>query len=136
MKSLSKFNPVVIVVAIAISSFTFFMSFKTNQTNEGVVYVYKQITTVESIVPGGLGRSKMLETNEKGELKETSMENFYSMVGINFGNINSNDKQILNTINSLSAEGWQLFNVGVGVQSPSDKGQGIYMTRYLFRKEK
>ena len=96
---------------------------------------YMQLTTVESIIPGGLGRSKMITTKVDGTFTEEKMENFYSMVGINFGNIEANDKDIVNKLNSLTADGWELAQVTSGSQSPSTGyEQGIFMTRYLFKK--
>jgi hypothetical protein len=63
------------------------------------------------------------------------MENFYSMTGINFGNIQKNEAQMLARITQLESEGWQLASTTAGVQSPADtQGGGIYMTRYLFKK--
>lgn len=94
-----------------------------------------QVTTVESIIPGGLGRSKMIVTKTDGTFSEEKMENLYSMVGINFGNVEANDKDIIAKLNNLSSEGWELAQITAGSQSPSQGyEQGIFMTRYLFQK--
>ncbi len=45
---------------------------------------FMQITTVESVIGGGLGRSKMLITNPDGSQRESDMNNLFSLVGINF----------------------------------------------------
>ena len=125
---------------------------------------YKIITTIESIVPAGVGRSRIIEngteidynqftterTNGKksaqGKVKmgdakvdvfsETKMLNFYSMVGINFQNIASNDALITSMLNDLSKQGWELFSVVSGVESDAGKqdGVGIFITRYVFKK--
>lgn len=125
---------------------------------------YKIITTIESIVPGGLGRSRIIEgtsvvdaatfttQRENGkdskqgnvkrgdikidELNETKILNFYSMVGLNFQNIASNDAMITSILNTLSEQGWELFTVVSGVESDAgkDDGNGIFITRYVFRK--
>ncbi len=96
---------------------------------------FMQVTTIESIIPGGIGRSRMLTTNADGTQKQEDMENFYSLAGINFANIQKNEAQILARITLLESEGWQLDRVTTGVQSPSQgTAQGIYMTRYLFKK--
>jgi hypothetical protein len=95
---------------------------------------YMQISTVESVVPGGLGRSRMITTDEKGNVKEEKMENFFSMVGINFGNINANDQMITQKLNELAAQGWEVVSVNSGVYS-ADKSTGIFITRYLLKKE-
>ncbi len=126
---------------------------------------YKVITIVESIVPMGIGRSRMIESTstvnvdeattertdgkksdqddvKRGDLKidnfkETKLLNFYSGVGINFQNIASNDAMIADKINKLSAEGWNLTFVTSGVESDGgkDDGNGIFITRLYFNKK-
>jgi hypothetical protein len=98
-------------------------------------YEYMVVTTVESVVPGGLGRSRMISQDANGNLEEVEMENFFSMVGINFKNIRSNDKMIADKLNKMSEKGWELYNVSTGVYG-ADKSTGIFITRYLFRKPK
>jgi hypothetical protein len=125
---------------------------------------YKVITTVESIVPGGIGRSRIIahteaqdykaftteRTGDKDDernktkrkdakvdgLEETKLLNFYSMVGINFQNIASNDALISSKITTMVAEGWTLEFVTSGVESDGgDKdGKGIFITRYIFKR--
>ena len=92
------------------------------------------VTTIESVVPGGLGRSRMITTTSDGKLKETPMENFFSLVGINFENVRQNDQAITDKIASMASEGWVLANVNSGVYS-ADKSTGIFITRYLFKRE-
>ena len=126
---------------------------------------YKVITTVESIVPMGLGRSRIIEntqdvesenfTTQRNEgkdsdqgnvkrkdakidsFKETKLLNFYSGVGINFQNIASNDALITDKLNDLSAEGWELMTVSSGVESDAGDtdSKGIFITRYIFKRE-
>ncbi len=127
-------------------------------------FKYKIVTSIESIVPGGIGRSRIIENGtevdytqfttvrskegkEKTEkdrgdvkidnLKESTLVNFYSFVGINFQNIASNDAMITSMLNKFSNEGWDLFNIVSGVESDSGKGDGdgIFITRYIFRKK-
>ena len=97
---------------------------------------FKVITVVESIVPGGLGRSRIVEnkseldvsnfTTERTDGKksgqrdikrkdakidrfaESKLLNFYSIAGINFQNIASNDALISSKLNQMSHEGWEL----------------------------
>lgn len=125
---------------------------------------YKVITIVESIVPGGAGRSRIIEngteldvnnfttsrtdgkksqqknverTNAKiDNFKESKLLNFYSMVGINFQNIASNDALITSKMNTLSKKGWELAFVTSGVESDSGStdGQGLFITRMIFKK--
>lgn len=126
---------------------------------------YKVVTTVESVVPMGLGRSRIIETTDslavddfttgrtdgkkskqsdvsRSEAKvdkfnETKLLNFYSAVGINFQNIASNDAMITSKINGLINEGWELKFVLSGVESDAGKGDGtgIFITRFIFYRE-
>lgn len=124
---------------------------------------YKVITSVESIVPGGLGRSRIINaqderdyrefTSEQTEedngrnkskrdeirvkdFEETKLLNFYNLGGIRFQNIAANDSMISSMINAMVSEGWELAFVTSAVESDSgkDDGQGIFITRYIFRK--
>ncbi len=101
------------------------------------VYVYRQFSTVESVIPGGIGRSRIVSTDSTGTAIEKDLLNFYSFTGINFGNIANNDRLIVDKINEYTASGWELYVVTSGVQSPAEKStSGIFITRYLFRKIK
>ena len=125
---------------------------------------FKIITTIESIVPGGMGRSRIIENGteidynqfttertdgkksaqgkvKRGDAKvdkfsETKLLNFYSMAGINFQNVASNDALITSMLNDLSKQGWELFSIVSGVESDAGKGDGagIFVTRYIFKK--
>jgi len=125
-------------------------------------FQYKIVTTIESVVPGGIGRSRIIEngtevdytqftttrTKEGKEktdkdrsdvkidnLKESTLVNFYSLVGINFQNIASNDAMVTSMLNKYSKDGWELFNIVSGVESDAGKGDGdgIFITRFYFR---
>ncbi|WP_127021630.1 hypothetical protein [Flagellimonas beolgyonensis] len=124
---------------------------------------YKVITSVESIVPNGLGRSRIINAledkdyreftsvqteddntrnkSDRGEIRvknfeETKLLNFYNIGGIRFQNIAANDAVITSMINDMIANGWELAFVVSGVESEGGKGdgQGIFITRYIFRK--
>ena len=127
---------------------------------------FKVITVVESIVPGGLGRSRLIEngtelnindfttertdgkSSDQGKIKrqnakidkfsEAKLLNFYSLAGINFQNIASNDALITSKLNDVSKDGWELAFVTSGVESEGGKGdgQGIFITRYIFKRNK
>jgi hypothetical protein len=101
------------------------------QTNQE--YEYKLFTTIESVVPGGLGRSRLIETEGREQDVSKDMENFFSLVGINFKNIESNDKVITKKINEYSKDGWELTQTIPGVYS-ADKSTGIFITRYVFKR--
>ena len=125
---------------------------------------YAVITTIESIIPMGLGRSRMISnkedlntanfttkrtdgtTSDMGQVKredlkidnfeETKMLNFFSATGINFQNIASNDAMISAKLNEMTAAGWELAFVVTGVESNAgtEDGEGIFVTRYIFKR--
>ncbi|MGI9543719.1 MAG: hypothetical protein ACR2MX_10700 [Cyclobacteriaceae bacterium] len=126
---------------------------------------YQVVTTVESVVPAGLGRSRIIENKEpmnvadfttervngkksnQGDVKrkdvkvnnfnESKLLNFYSAVGINFQNIASNDALISSKLNQMVAEGWELAFVLSGVEGDAGEtdGHGIFITRYIFKRQ-
>ena len=116
--------------ALAVALFAGY-SFRPNPVAPG--YTYRQFSTIESVVPGGLGRSRVIISDQNDQEVEKDLLNFYSMVGINFKNIASNDRLIVDQINEFTSDGWELHTVTTGVQS-GEKGGGIFITRYLFRK--
>jgi hypothetical protein len=96
---------------------------------------FMQVNTVESVIAGGLGRSKMIITNADGSQKETDLENLFSMAGINFKNIKENEDKILRTLKTYTDDGWKLEHVTSLTLSQNDSGSGgIFMTRYLLSK--
>ena len=124
---------------------------------------YKVVTSVESIVPNGLGRSRIINAledkdyreftsvqteddntrnkSDRSEIRvknfeETKLLNFYNLGGIRFQNIAANDAMITSMINDMVSNGWELVFVVSGVESEGGKGdgQGIFITRYIFRK--
>ena len=109
------------------------------QPTEATSYQYFQFSTIESVIPGGMGRSRILTTDNNGQLIEKDLKNFYSMVGLNFKNIANNDEAIVERINSYSADGWELMSVVTGSHAQTSEGNssgGLFITRYLFRKPK
>jgi len=95
---------------------------------------FMQITTVESVISAGFGRSKMLITNPDGSQKEYEMNNLFSLTGIHFKNIRENEDQIVKTLKSYTDDGWKLEQVMPLTLSPSGNGPGIFMTRYLLSR--
>lgn len=125
---------------------------------------FKIITIVESIVPMGVGRSRLIESTsvidsdaattvrtdgkksdqgdvDRGDLKvdnfnETKLLNFFSGAGINFQNIASNDALVMDKMNKLASSGWKLIHIAAGVESEGGNGDGngIYITRMYFQK--
>jgi hypothetical protein len=94
-----------------------------------------QITTIESVVGAGLGRSKMVITKEDGGVEEKDMENLFSLGGINFKNIRQNENTIISTLKFYSDAGWKLQSTVPLTLSPNQGGNGIFMTRYLLTRE-
>ncbi len=146
-----------LLLAIAIASISFI--------DAKAQVEYKVITSVESIVPNGLGRSRIISANEEKDYKEftstqteddntrnkskrdeirvknfdeTKLLNFYNLGGIRFQNIAANDAIITSKINTMIAEGWELAFVNSAVESECGKGdsQGIFITRYIFKRNK
>lgn len=124
---------------------------------------YKIVTSVESIVPGGIGRSRIIDatgkkdynelTSERStentkqnkssrkaakvdDFEETKLLNFFSIAGINFQNIASNDALLSSKVNDLVQQGWELAFVTSGVESDggTGDGQGIFVTRFIFKR--
>lgn len=104
----------------------------------------KVVTCIESLVPNGVGRSRMLVTDvevnyvdfttqqtaskkdrnrssrKKIRLKdyeETKLLNLYNEGGIRFQNLATNDALMTSKINDMLASGWDLFYVNTGVES-------------------
>lgn len=128
-------------------------------------YEFQIITTVESIVPNGLGRSRMVSSNDTRDYREftssrseednsrnasdrsdirlkafdeTKLLNFFNLGGIRFQNIAANDAVVTSKLNAMSEEGWELSFVNSAVESDAgkDDGNGIFITRYVFRRVK
>lgn len=133
----------------------------------GINYIsaqeFKVITSVESIVSSGLGRSRIIDGNEEKDyaeftstqteddntrnkskrdeirvkdFDETKLLNFFNIGGIRFQNIAANDALISSKINAMVADGWELAFVTSAVESDSGKGDssGIFITRYIFKR--
>ena len=132
---MAKTNYYRIGFAVLLVSILAFYGFKPEEGTKQVKWL--QITAVESVVPGGIGRSRMISIDDQGKMEETKMKNFFSMAGINFGNIRENDLSITTKIQELTSEGWELYDVTSGVFSGNENNStGIFITRYLFKKEK
>ncbi|MFZ9718606.1 MAG: hypothetical protein ACO3BD_04550, partial [Chitinophagaceae bacterium] len=69
---------------------------------------------------------------------ETKLLNFYNLGGIRFQNIAANDAVVASKLSAMTEEGWELAFVNSAVESDAgkDDGQGIFITRYIFRKAK
>lgn len=123
----------------------------------------KVITSIESIIPDGLGRSRLISANNKRNYKkftstqtkgnntrnkskrkdirvkdfeETKLLNFYNVAGIRFQNIAANDAIISSKLTAMISEGWDLAFVTSAVESDAGEkdGNGIFITRYIFKR--
>jgi len=108
---------------------------QTNSMAQNTESKFVQITTIESVVSGGAGRSKMIITKEDGSQEEKDLENLFSLTGINFKNIRGNETTILHALKSYTDNGWKIFSNTPLTLSPGNNGSGIFMTRYLLVKE-
>lgn len=95
---------------------------------------FMQITTVESVIGGGLGRSRLLITKPDGSQEEKELNNLFSMGGINFKNIKENENTIVKILKQYADEGWKIDHIIPLTLSPPDNAAGIFMTRYLLSK--
>lgn len=114
--------------------FAIMLQLNAQEVKQEVAKEFMQITSIESVIGGGLGRSRLLVTNPDGSQKESDMNNLFSLVGINFKNIKENEDQIMRTLKSYTEEGWKLEQVTPLTLSPSGNGPGIFMTRYLLSR--
>lgn len=141
------------------------LSFTNKSTDEPTEVAFTSFTVVESIVPSGIGRSRIISALEPRDYKEftsiqteedngrnksdrseirlknfeeTKLLNFYNMGGIRFQNIAANDAIINSKVNAMLKEGWELVNIVSGVESvgSSEDANGIYLTRFYFKKGK
>ena len=120
----------ILIVAVSIS-----VSLKAQDAALETGKQYMQLTTVESVLAGGVGRSRMIITNPDGSQKESDLENLFSLVGINFKNIKQNEDKLLKTLKEYTSIGWKLDQVTSLTLSQNDTGAGgIFMTRYLLSK--
>lgn len=111
----------------------------------------KIVTVIESVVPNGLGRSRMIVSNEikdykeytttrteekskdkknkskRGDIRtkdyeETKLLNFYNIGGIRFQNIAANDALVTSKILDMLKNGYELKFVNSGVEASAGKG--------------
>ena len=125
-----------------------------SKAQEKPVYEVKIITSIESIIPNGLGRSRLISTDsdvdyrqfttmqtedtgdrnksDRDEIRiknyeETKLLNFFNVGGIRFQNIASNDALLTSKINQM------LLDDDSNNDNKNDPN-GLFITRYYFRK--
>jgi len=141
------------LLVVAFVSFSFINAEKSKEEKPVAQVEYKVVTVIESVVPNGLGRSRMISANETKDYKEyttvrsgekdkdeknkskrgdirikgyeeTKLLNFYNLGGIRFQNIAANDAIMTSKVNTMIAEGWELAFINTGVESVGGKGDG------------
>ncbi len=161
---MKKLNTQNIFAVLGIASLIFtaglLMSF---QSEKKATTEFTSFTVVESIVPNGIGRSRIIQSleprdykeftktmssddksrnkSDRGEIRvfnyeETKILNFYNIGGIRFQNIAANDAVVKSKVNAMLADGWEIVSINSGVESFSGKEDtnGIFITRYYFKK--
>ena len=128
-------------------------------------YEFTSFTVIESIIPNGLGRSRIIHALETRDYKEfasvrseddntrnksdrddirvknfeeTKILNFFNLGGIRFQNIAANDAMVNSKVNGMMDDGWELMTIVAGVESDAGEkdGQGIFVTRFYFKRPK
>ncbi|MBV7269483.1 hypothetical protein [Winogradskyella luteola] len=149
-----------LIIGLIIMGLILFSFVDQNQTPN---VEYKVITSVESIVPSGLGRSRLISSNAERDyseftseqtednntrnkskrknirvkdFEETKLLNFYNIGGIRFQNIVANDAVITSKLIAMGKDGWELTFVSSSSESDAGEGdgQGIFVTRYIFKR--
>ena len=159
MKDLKKITISIFMLFGLILIFTAF----SDQPEQSKVYEFETVTVVESLIKGGLGRSRMISNTENvsyreattirkedGEkekskksrseirtkaFEETKLLNFYNVAGIRFNNIATNDAMMRAKLNEMSSQGWELVSIAAGVESADKERDAIFITRFFFKKE-
>jgi hypothetical protein len=165
MTIMKKIN--IITMTIAVLAFTgLIVSFTdAKKDTKAETYEFTSFTVVESIVPSGIGRSRIINALELRDYKEftsvqteddnsrnkadrseirvknfeeTKLLNFYNLGGIRFQNIAANDAVINSKINTMLAEGWEILDIVSGVESVSGEHDpnGIFITRFYLKRKK
>lgn len=141
----------VLFIGLLVAGFISFSFIKDDKAYAEIEY--KVVTSVESIVPNGLGRSRLISSDENRnfdeftserssdkkedgrnkskrsdirvkDFEETKLLNFYNIGGIRFQNIVANDAVITSKINAMSNEGWELAFITSSTESDAGKGDG------------
>lgn len=151
-------------LASIISLLTLSVAHMYGQETSKQAFEIKVITSVESIIPSGLGRSRLISSNEERDYKqftssrteenntrnkskrkdirlknfeETKLLNFYNLGGIRFQNIAANDALISSKLTEMLSKGWDLMFITSAVESDAGKNDdnGIFITRYILKRK-
>ncbi len=151
-------------LASIITLLTLSVAHMSGQETSKQAFEIKVITSVESIIPSGLGRSRLISSNDERDYKqftssrteenntrnkskrkdirlknfeETKLLNFYNLGGIRFQNIAANDALISSKLTEMLSEGWDLMFITSAVESDAgkDDDNGIFITRYILKRK-
>ncbi|WP_438263968.1 hypothetical protein [Arenibacter palladensis] len=151
-------------LASIITLLTLLVAHMHGQETSKQAFEIKVITSVESIIPSGLGRSRLISSNDERDYKqftssrteenntrnkskrkdirlknfeETKLLNFYNLGGIRFQNIAANDALISSKLTEMLSEGWDLMFITSAVESDAGKNDdnGIFITRYILKRK-
>ena len=151
-------------LALILTLLTFSVAHMYGQETSKQAFEIKVITSVESIIPSGLGRSRLISSNEERDYKqftssrteenntrnkskrkdirlknfeETKLLNFYNLGGIRFQNIAANDALISSKLTEMLSKGWDLMFITSAVESDAGKNDdnGIFITRYILKRK-
>lgn len=146
-----------------ITLLTLFITVTHGQETTEHAFEVKVITSIESIVPSGLGRSRIVSSNDERDyeqftstrteenttrnkskrkeirlknFEETKLLNLFNLGGIRFQNIAANDALISSKLTAMLSQGWDLMFVTSAVESDAgeDDDNGIFITRYIFKR--
>lgn len=162
---MKKINIITLIIAVLAVSGLIVSFTNAEKTQTAETYEFTSFTVVESVVPSGIGRSRIIYALESRDYKEfssvqteedntpnksdrreirvknfeeTKLLNFFNLGGIRFQNIAANDAVINSKVNSMLNEGWELLNIVSGVESVAGENDanGIFITRFYFKKKK
>jgi len=159
---MNTFNKITLALA-AVFVFTLFAFTTATSSKENQGMEFTSFTVIESIIPNGVGRSRIINALEPRDYKEfttvksedskgrnkskrgdirvknyeeTKLLNFFNIGGIRFQNIAANDAVINSRVTAMLNEGWEIVNIVAGVESKGgeDDSNGIYITRFYFKR--
>jgi len=162
MKKITLILAPVAVITVAFLMYSFSAK---EEKSKAAQYEFTSFTVVESILPSGVGRSRMIYTLEQRDYKaftttrteednernksdrseirvnnfeETKLLNFFNLGGIRFQNIAANDAVINSKVNAMLNEGWEIVNIVAGVESSTSVNgdDGIFISRFYFKRAK
>lgn len=162
---MKKLTLILAPVALVTVAFLMYSFSGKEEKNKAAQYEFTSFTVVESIVPSGMGRSRIIyaleqrdyktftttrteEDNERnksdrGEIRvknfeETKLLNFFNLGGIRFQNIAANDAVVNSKVTAMLNEGWEIVNIVAGVESSTSVNgdDGIFISRFYFKRAK